>query len=422
TMKSHSSKGGGGFNELRFEDKKGEEQVFIHSRKRMDVRVLGSLYETNHANRHMVVGHSQGTESGGNFEVTVSGDNDIHVKGGRFEAVDAKLNLAVGAEVVYDFQANKATLVSGKAELNAREVIIEASQKIGLKVGGNFITIDPSGITMNGTLVKINSGGYGTETGDASIDDPLDASASDTGEPGYLERLRRSGGGGRRGRNSRRLRSQHARFPAPAGEDPRMTAMRDTLQDSAAGRHALDVMQRNGAGTRFDNSDGYYFDPSTNTMTMNPDMDPAFQTTGVVHEMTHAEAHHDGTTPNIQTSTREEYVNGMMAEEARGDAAANQARRELIENGHDMSSSQAQNQPAYDRGYDRGVEEARRDNPDATPEDLDAAGRRSGEESVRQEYESGRVRTSTPGNPAYTDYYGGAWDRAHPTSAGGGTP
>ena len=112
----------------------------------------------------------------------------------------------------------------------------------------------------------------------------------------------------------------------------------------------------------------------------------------------------------------------MLAEEARGDAAANQARRELIENGHDMSSSQAQNQPAYDRGYDSGVEQARRDNPNATPEELDAAGRREGEQSVLDEYEAGRVTTSTPGNPPYTDYYGNDWDGAHPAPAGGGTP
>ena len=33
TLKSDSSKGGGGFNEIRFEDKKGSEQIFIHGQK-----------------------------------------------------------------------------------------------------------------------------------------------------------------------------------------------------------------------------------------------------------------------------------------------------------------------------------------------------------------------------------------------------
>ena len=39
TMKSNSSKGGGGFNEIRFEDKKGSEQVFMHADRNKDVRV-----------------------------------------------------------------------------------------------------------------------------------------------------------------------------------------------------------------------------------------------------------------------------------------------------------------------------------------------------------------------------------------------
>ena len=39
TLKSNSSKGGDGFNEIRFEDKKGEEQIFIHAEKNLDFRV-----------------------------------------------------------------------------------------------------------------------------------------------------------------------------------------------------------------------------------------------------------------------------------------------------------------------------------------------------------------------------------------------
>ncbi|MBC8073056.1 MAG: type VI secretion system tip protein VgrG, partial [Deltaproteobacteria bacterium] len=35
-----------GFNELRFEDASGHEQVFIHAQRRMDMRIRGSLYET----------------------------------------------------------------------------------------------------------------------------------------------------------------------------------------------------------------------------------------------------------------------------------------------------------------------------------------------------------------------------------------
>ena len=45
TMKSMSSKGGGGFNEIRFEDKKGSEQIFIHGEKDIDIRIKNDRRE-----------------------------------------------------------------------------------------------------------------------------------------------------------------------------------------------------------------------------------------------------------------------------------------------------------------------------------------------------------------------------------------
>jgi type VI secretion system secreted protein VgrG len=38
-------------------------------------------------------------------------------------------------------------------------VVIEAGTEISLQVGGNFIDINPTGVTISGTMVMINSGG-----------------------------------------------------------------------------------------------------------------------------------------------------------------------------------------------------------------------------------------------------------------------
>jgi type VI secretion system secreted protein VgrG len=43
-----------------------------------------------------------------------------------------------------------------KAGMN---VVVEAGMQITLKVGGNFISISPAGVTIMGTMVLINSGG-----------------------------------------------------------------------------------------------------------------------------------------------------------------------------------------------------------------------------------------------------------------------
>ena len=105
---------GQGFNELRFEDKKGKEQVFIHSQKRMDTRVRGSFYETCGGNRQERIGVRTDNQPGGNLAITVGGNYDLHVKEAEYIGIDDKLNEAVGADVVEDYQAKQSTLVSNK--------------------------------------------------------------------------------------------------------------------------------------------------------------------------------------------------------------------------------------------------------------------------------------------------------------------
>jgi type VI secretion system secreted protein VgrG len=198
---------GKGFNELRFEDKANKEQVFIRSQKRMDVRVRGSYYKTVGGNRHEIIGVRADNEPGGNLTVTVGGNHDFHIKADQYIGVDGKLNEGVKGDVVEDYQSNLQTVVKGKTELNAREITLEALTKISLKVGGSFITIDLTGVTISGPMVKINSGGAAAGTSPAIIDDPLDADTADTGEPGYLDKPKTGGG---KGRNRRTLNGQHA--------------------------------------------------------------------------------------------------------------------------------------------------------------------------------------------------------------------
>jgi hypothetical protein len=97
-------------------------------------------------------------------------------------------------------------MVKTKVEVNAQSIVLEALQCISLKVGGNFVVIDLMGVSINGTLVNINSGGSAQSTGNPTIEDPLDAAGADNGVPGNLEK---AGSGGTRTRNKRTLNSQH---------------------------------------------------------------------------------------------------------------------------------------------------------------------------------------------------------------------
>ena len=78
TMKSLSSKGGDGFNELRFEDKKGSEQIFLHAEKDQDIRVKNDSRELILHDSHQVVGcDGDDGKVGDRLEMTY---RDKHVK------------------------------------------------------------------------------------------------------------------------------------------------------------------------------------------------------------------------------------------------------------------------------------------------------------------------------------------------------
>jgi|GEM_PF-353297 len=198
---------GKGFNELRFEDKAGKEQVFIHSNKRYDLRAKGSMYETCGGNRQESIGMRSDNKPGGNLAISVGGNFDLHVKQDNYIGIDGKVNNGVTGDVVEAFEANQQTVVTGNVEVNARSITLEALTAVTLKVGASFVKVDLVGVTIEGPLVKINSGGAAQPTGPAVIDSPLDAEGADTGEPGYLDKPRTGGGGGRKRRT---LNGQHA--------------------------------------------------------------------------------------------------------------------------------------------------------------------------------------------------------------------
>jgi len=182
TIKSYSSKGGDGFNEIRFEDKKGSEQLFIHAEKHQDIRVKKSTYETIGSSRHLIVGGSQLEKVGGDKHLTVTGNQNEKIDG------------TISREAAMDIQEKAGMSYAMDAGMDIHlkagmKVIIEAGMQISLKVGGNFIDIGPAGVTIVGTMVKINSGGAaGTGAGSAP-EAPKKPKAADKAKPGAESKL-----------------------------------------------------------------------------------------------------------------------------------------------------------------------------------------------------------------------------------------
>jgi type VI secretion system secreted protein VgrG len=236
TFLSRSSKGGGtsNFNEMRFEDKKGSEQIFMNAEKDMDLRVEKESREFVGANRHLIVKSNQ--------QELVEGDKHGHVKGTHFEKIEGDMSLQINGKQMQKIGGDQSieldsdqkekivgnlslqvgkdqkTQIGGNVSLQVGQsrnekigqthameavqtihlkagqtVIIEAGMQLSLKGPGGFVDIGPAGVTIQGTMVLINSGGSAGSGPGASPDspdspdaptDPKDPDVADDGSKG----------------------------------------------------------------------------------------------------------------------------------------------------------------------------------------------------------------------------------------------
>ncbi|MCX7099873.1 MAG: type VI secretion system tip protein TssI/VgrG [Methylococcales bacterium] len=183
-IKSHSSKGGfnTNFNEIRLEDKKGKEQVFIHAERNQDVRVKNDLFEWIGNERHLIVKKNLFEQVDGDHHATVKGDRNEKINGTLSIKADQDIQEKVGMKHALDAGQE----IHLKAGMN---VVIEAGMSITLKAGGGFVVIGPAGVTISGTPVLINSGGSagsGSGSSPEAAKLPKEAANSKGGEKGEI--------------------------------------------------------------------------------------------------------------------------------------------------------------------------------------------------------------------------------------------
>ncbi|CAN5846010.1 type VI secretion system spike protein VgrG1b [soil metagenome] len=157
-VKSRSSKEGSpsNFNEFRFEDKKGSEDIYLHAEKNWTIMVENDKNQT--------VGHNE--------TLTVKNDRTKIVKRDEKNTIGRDYVHDVIGESTNSVGKNKKTSVAldenhnvgKKYTLAATNEINESSMKIEISAGtelilngpGGQIKIDASGVTITGVLVKIN--------------------------------------------------------------------------------------------------------------------------------------------------------------------------------------------------------------------------------------------------------------------------
>jgi type VI secretion system secreted protein VgrG len=157
TFKSNSSPKGEGFNEIRFEDKKGEEQLFLHAEKNMDIRIKNDRFETIGHDRNLVVENDRKEhikndrheKVDNHHQEEIGGDRHLRVIGKQATEVSKNMSLTVTGDVAEDFQSNHSEQTAKDYFLKAQNVVIEAGTNITVKVGGSYLVIESGGITLS---------------------------------------------------------------------------------------------------------------------------------------------------------------------------------------------------------------------------------------------------------------------------------
>lgn len=177
TVKSNSTKGGGGFNEIRFEDKKDAEQVFIHAQKNLDTRVLNDQMWWVGNDRHAIVQANHMEQIKGDMHLSVTGDQN--------QKADGTLSIETGAEMQIKAGGNYGLQSASEIHVKSgSNLILEASSKITIKAGGSFVTVGADGVFLSGPAVNINAGGSAGSGAGSTPDAPQLPQEADNAQPG----------------------------------------------------------------------------------------------------------------------------------------------------------------------------------------------------------------------------------------------
>nr|WP_290694496.1 type VI secretion system tip protein TssI/VgrG [Halomonas sp. UBA3074] len=155
-----------GFNELRFEDEAGEEQIWLHAQKDLELLTLNDRTEEIRHDSFLKVKNDRISEINNDDHHTVHSNRFEHTEGQQHLTVDGTLHIKAG----------QAWLSESGRELHIKaghKVVLEAGNELTLNAGGSFLKLDGGGVTMVGPKVRINAGGSPGNGSGQAVEGPL---------------------------------------------------------------------------------------------------------------------------------------------------------------------------------------------------------------------------------------------------------
>ena len=190
TIKTRSSPGGNGFNELRFEDRADAEEIFLHGQRDWNTIVLHDVTErvghdrdrrvehdeSVHIGNHLVqtvgatrtrsvgesetvtIGGPRPTRVGADESRQVDGDDELSVEGSRRVGVRGAETRRVQGDGRESIGGHWVQRTGGQSWAKATRVVIEADEEIVLRVGEAYVRITADSIHVEAFETFINSG------------------------------------------------------------------------------------------------------------------------------------------------------------------------------------------------------------------------------------------------------------------------
>jgi type VI secretion system secreted protein VgrG len=146
TIKSDSSKGGGGSNEFRFEDKKGKEEVYLHGQKDWTIMIENDKNQTVGHDETMLVKSNRTVHVQAHFKETIDSGEDRTVQAGSKETISGGEKRDVSGGITETVSGGEKRTISG----GQTETINGAETRT---VNGGLTE------TVNGALTQTVTGG-----------------------------------------------------------------------------------------------------------------------------------------------------------------------------------------------------------------------------------------------------------------------
>lgn len=137
-------------NEIRFEDKGGEEELFIHAERDMNTRVR--FDETHHVghNQTLMIGYDREEEVVHDETVVIGNDRKANVKKNETLKVDQNQTVSVGQKRDTKIGTDDIINVTQSSKLTA-------NKSVEITVGASSIKIEPTQITIKSPMIKIQA-------------------------------------------------------------------------------------------------------------------------------------------------------------------------------------------------------------------------------------------------------------------------